>query len=95
MKTLLQLCVAAGLAGSLLIGCGDDSGAPGNDLGGNKPDLAMTDDAGGGNPDMAPACVMNPMTHVEIINACTNADTFDKMPFYPMLAPNGMLPALP
>ena len=44
---------------------------------------------------MAATCVMNPMTHVEIINACTNADFYDKMPYYPTLAPNGQLPPLP
>ncbi len=47
------------------------------------------------NPDLAPSCSTNPMTHVEIINACTNADFVDKMPDYPTLAPNGQLPPLP
>jgi hypothetical protein len=47
------------------------------------------------NPDLAPSCVMNPMTHLELINACTTADSVDKTPQYPVLAPNGQLPPLP
>jgi hypothetical protein len=54
------------------------------------PDLSTV-----ANPDLAPVCTTNPMTHVEIINACTNADFVDKMPYYPTLAPNGQLPPLP
>jgi hypothetical protein len=53
-----------------------------------------TNDMGGGNPDMAPSCVMNPMTSVEIENACTDADSYDKQPFYPTRAPGGTLPPL-
>jgi hypothetical protein len=76
-------------------GCGDDT--TNNNNNGmedmampDKPDLAMEE-----TPDMAVACVQNPMTHVEIINACTTAQSYDKMPFYPTLAPNGVLPSLP
>jgi hypothetical protein len=47
--------------------------------------------AGGGAPD----CFTNPMTHVEIINACTTADKVDKTPNLPLLGPNGELPPLP
>jgi hypothetical protein len=54
------------------------------------PDLSTV-----ATPDLAPACVTNPMTHIELINACTNADFVDKMPYYPTLAPNGQLPPLP
>jgi hypothetical protein len=65
----------------------------------NVPDMAMVqpnpDLATQGNPDLSPVCSTNPMTHLELINACTNADSVDKMPFYPTLAPNGQLPPLP
>ena len=62
-----------------------------------SPDLAMAApaDMAVPPPDLLPSCVTNPMTHVEIINACTNAQAFDKTPFYPTLAPNGQLPPLP
>jgi hypothetical protein len=49
---------------------------------------------GGGN-DTVSACAKNPTTHLEIINACSSAQSYDKTPFYPTLAPGGVLPALP
>jgi hypothetical protein len=55
-----------------------------------QPDLSPVE-----NPDLEPACSQNPMTHLELINACTGADFVDKMPYYPTLAPNGQLPPLP
>ena len=49
--------------------------------------------------DMAlPPCVMNPTTSVELLNACTTAQTGDPAkdaPYYPSLAPGGTLPPLP
>jgi hypothetical protein len=39
-------------------------------------------------------CVQNPTTHLEIINACTNATKFAKNPTLPMLLPDGGLPPL-
>jgi len=49
-------------------------------------------------PDGAPLpddCVVNPTTHLEIINACTDASKFDKKPTLPLLLADGGLPALP
>jgi hypothetical protein len=40
-------------------------------------------------------CYPNPMTHVEIINACTDAQKIDAMPVLPLLEPDGGLPPLP
>ena len=83
------------LIGALLAGaCGDDSSSA------SLPDLAVAHDMSAATdmPEgdaMTAACVSNPMTHVEIINACTTAQSYDKMPFYPGLAPGGMLPPLP
>ena len=54
-----------------------------------------------GSPDMAMAqagCVMNPTTSVELLNACTTAQSGDPAkdaPYFPSLAPNGVLPPLP
>jgi hypothetical protein len=55
--------------------------------------LAVTISGGGG--DTTTGCSMNPMTHEEIINACTDAQSVDIAPFFPASAPNGTLPALP
>ena len=49
-------------------------------------------------PDGAPLpddCVVNPTTHLEIINACTDASKFDKKPTLPLLLADGGLPPLP
>lgn len=51
--------------------------------------------AGGGAGGAEPDCFTNPITHVEIINACTTADKVDKMSVLPLLGPNGELPPLP
>ena len=51
--------------------------------------------AGAGGAGGAPDCFMNPMTHVEIINACTDADALDKNPDLPLLGADGSLPPLP
>jgi hypothetical protein len=40
-------------------------------------------------------CIPNPMTYVEIINACTNAQAVDVNPVLPLLLPDGGLPPLP
>jgi hypothetical protein len=88
-RTMLALVGALAL-GALVAACGDN----GNNNGGS-PDMAMT----GGGGDMATAaCSMNPMTHEELLNACTTAQTGDPAkdaPYYPSLAPNGNLPPLP
>lgn len=52
---------------------------------------ATTSTGTGGSPD----CVMDPKTHVEIINACTDAEKIDKQPKLPLLNPDGSLPPLP
>jgi hypothetical protein len=90
-KTTIGRFVAA-LALATLAACGNNSN---NDMG--SPDMAMN--MGGGN-DMTQAatCVMNPMTSVELLNACTTAqsgDTTKDSPYYPSLAPGGNLPPLP
>jgi hypothetical protein len=93
MKTMMNILLVVGLV-AFAAGCDDDNNNGSMDMGGadlaeEKPDLFMME-----QPDMTPVCSMSPMTHVELINACTNADFVDKMPFYPTLAPNGNLPAL-
>jgi len=61
-------------------------GAPAPD-GGPLPDGAL--------PDGAPSdCFMNPQTHEQIINACTDAVRVTKNPTLPLLLADGGLPPL-
>ena len=89
MRSLLSILLAllTALAIVTAAACSDDAGGQ-MDLGA-APDLAT----GGGVMDMG--CFMNPTTHVQIINACTSAQSYDKTPPYPAAAPNGVLPPLP
>ena len=73
----------------LLVGCTSSSKPAPSDLA-TAPSVDLAT-----NPDLGPTCGEHPMTHVELLNACTNADSVDKTPFYPALAPNGQLPPLP
>ena len=72
---------------------GDSGALPGADSGGPMPGA----DGGGPTlPDGAPSdCFMNPKTHFEIINACTDAVKITKNPTLPLLLPDGGLPPLP
>jgi hypothetical protein len=54
-----------------------------------------TGDAGPDGTGGAPDCFTNPMTYLEIINACTTAEAIDLSPVLPLLGPDGGLPALP
>ncbi|MDB4956585.1 MAG: hypothetical protein JWO36_4154 [Myxococcales bacterium] len=48
---------------------------------------------GGGGPDAS--CFTNPMTHYEIINACTGSQKIYKVSHPALLGSDGTLPALP
>jgi hypothetical protein len=50
---------------------------------------------GGMGTGGAPDCYPNPMTYVEIINACTTAQQVDVTPVLPLLQADGGLPPLP
>lgn len=95
-RTLIALSFAAAalVGGAAVVGCDSgavkelaptDSGAP-YDAG-----AAPTDGGGDGGPD----CFMNPKTHFEIINACTDAKKITKNPDLPLLLEDGGLPPLP
>jgi hypothetical protein len=93
-----------------VVGCGDDNSGGAPDFAMNKPpDMSMnvTPDFAGVDltgvdltqmqqqmPDMG--CYGNPMTHIEIINACTTSKQLDKPtnPNLPFLD-GGLLPPLP
>jgi hypothetical protein len=89
LTTIEQICfclasvVLMSLVALVVAGCGGNNNNGGDMGGGGSADMA-----GGG-------CVANPMTHLEIINACTDSQSVDITPFYPAAAPNGVLPALP
>jgi hypothetical protein len=94
-KIILSLVVGLVLAASAVtgtIGCGD-GGNGGNGGGGGG---GSAGGGGGAPPDMAWACTADPMTSEEILNGCAPAtvDTVMINPFWPTLAPNGVLPPL-
>jgi len=82
MKALLLLLGLAAAAGTA---CGG---------GGNKdtPDAGPPADTQT-VPDAS--CFMNPTTHKEIINACTDAQKIERNVTPPLLNPDGSLPPLP
>ena len=87
-KTILALGAALLLA--TLVACGNGSN--------NNASPDMTTAPGGGDDMAQPACGMNPMTYVELLNACATVQTGDSAkdaPYFPSLAPNGNLPPLP
>lgn len=106
-KIAIVAFVLAAMAGVAVVAC-DDSGnavkepaiTPGADSGGPaNPGVDSgpqgTDSGEPTLPDGAPSdCFMNPMTHFEIINACTDAVKITKNPSLPLLLSDGGLPAL-
>jgi hypothetical protein len=93
----LAFALLAGAA-AFHVACDDSSSA----IKESTPDSGTTAgaDAGGqpgvdGGADGGPSdCFQNPMTHFEIINACTNAVKITKNPTLPKLLPDGGLPPL-
>ncbi len=72
-----------------------DSGGPlpGVDSGGPLPGM---DGGGPVLPDGAPSdCYLDATTHLQIINACTDAVKITKNPALPLLLADGGLPLLP
>jgi hypothetical protein len=108
LRSPLWACAVAGaLCAAALVGAAcDDSSAvhetpptqdaatttPSTDAGTTTTsDGATTTDGSISQDD----CVANPTTHLELINACTDAMAFDKTPNLPLLLPDGGLPPLP
>lgn len=105
-KIGIVIGVLAALSGIGIVACDDSSNAvketpiplndagmpvtPGIDSGGPQPG---TDGGGPTLPDGAPSdCFMNPHTHFEIINACTDSVKITKNPTLPLLLSDGGLP---
>lgn len=96
------LAVLSLLAASAAFAACDDGGLPSDTTtttttGTGGGGQGGTGGAGGvgGTGGGAPDCYLNPTTHEEIINACTDAEKIDKKPVLPLLNPDGSLPALP
>jgi hypothetical protein len=94
---IIVMCLGLVAATALVstIGC-DSGGMPAQDMGmvgGGGGDMAMMQ---GGNPDMSCPCVANPMMGDDFLNSCAPASvqSVPITPFYPTLAPNGVLPPL-
>jgi hypothetical protein len=85
-----MLALGLGLAASACSG-----GDVPSDQGGASSSSSSSGSGGGGAGGGAPDCYMNPQTHVEIINACTDAEKVDKAVNLPLLGSDGKLPPLP
>jgi hypothetical protein len=75
------LCVLGATLG--LLACDDASDPP-------PPDRGVIDQG-----PAEPMCFMNPMAHLEIINACTAATSIKKVAVTPLRNADGSLPPLP
>jgi hypothetical protein len=96
LGSAIAMCTLALAITSGSAGCGDNGGNGGSGGGGGGGGGAGGGGGGSAQVDMAgPGCSSNPMTHEEIINACTDSQAVDIMPFYPSQAPGGVLPPLP
>jgi hypothetical protein len=78
---LLLLCAA---------GCGNDDATLVADPPSPQP---QPGGSSGETPGQPPPCVQDPVTHLDIINACTNAVGVRKTPQLTLLNPDGSLPA--
>jgi hypothetical protein len=106
MTTFARMAAATLFAILLTVaGCGD-SNKPSQTDGPVQTDAAVTQtDGPRATNDAGPqvdgpfktdaGCFVNPVGHVEIINACTNAQAIDKHPTLPLLLDGGVLPPLP
>ena len=105
-KIAVVLAVLASMSAIAFVACDDGSNAvkepnPTVDSGGPQPVVDSGGplpgmDGGPTLPDGAPSdCYLNPKTHLEIINACTDAVKITKNPTLSLLAPDGGLPPLP
>lgn len=100
-RLALVLLVLASMCGAAVVACDDSSAVkevnPGTDSGGPPPavDSGIPPGADGGTDGAPSDCYLNPKTHLEIINACTDAVRITKNPTLPLLLGDGGLPPLP
>ncbi|MDI3281856.1 hypothetical protein [Polyangium sp. 15x6] len=71
------------------------AGACGEDNPPADPSGSSSSSGAGGAGGAGPECFTEPTSHVEIINACTDAEKVDKTVNLPLLNADGSLPPLP
>ncbi|MCC6644318.1 MAG: hypothetical protein IT374_01945 [Polyangiaceae bacterium] len=79
-------------ASSLLLALG---ACGGDDAPSDATGAAGAGNGAGGAGGQAAPCSTAPKTHVELINACTDAQAIEVHPVLPLLQPDGSLPPLP
>ena len=93
---LFSSCLLIALACIAQAACSDDSSvvkeAPPDSGKVPNPDADTAHPGDGGDGGAPSDCVLNPQTHLEIINACTNAVRITKNPVLAKLLPDGGLP---
>jgi hypothetical protein len=77
-----NLRATLGAVSLLLAGCPDNSGPADSDIDMRKPTVDL-------------GCYATARTHIELMNACTAAQSVDKQPVLPLLHSDGTLPPLP
>jgi hypothetical protein len=100
-RALAFLAISASLVG--YVACSTDDAVHENPpvvdsgmMGGDGGMMMNTDGATGDDGSITPDnCFMNPTTHFEIINACTDAARVDKKVSLPLLLADGGLPPPP
>jgi len=84
MKRCFEVCCVA----LVLAACGEDSTEVAG-AAGSEPTAAA---GAGGTGSTEPACVENPVTHLDIINACDSYARVRKTPELTLLQADGSLP---
>ena len=95
----LAIALAIGVSGVVsTVGCGGsgNNGGSGGGGGGGSAGGGGGGGGGSGSPDMSFVCVPNPTSDPDFLNGCAPAgvDSVDIDPFFPALAPGGVLPAI-
>jgi hypothetical protein len=100
MRPLFFVVATALACGGAFVACTEDAphDQPASvvDSGADSGAAVDASDANtGDSSDSAPECFINPKTHYEIINACTDAARVDKHPTGLPFLPDGALPPPP
>ncbi len=96
----VTLALAIGFSSAGYAACDSDDNAVKEPViipdGGSTPTVDAGNVDSGNSADSGPTdCVMNPTTHAEIINGCTDAVKITKNPTLPLQYSDGGLPPLP
>jgi hypothetical protein len=88
MKKHILTATIVGAIGLAVVACSDTTTADmGNDMAVTQPDMSA--------PSCYPSLWPAAQPHVEIINQCTDSQAVDIMPYWPSMAPGGVLPTIP